>query len=54
MVVLTTSDADRDLLKSYELHANCYVTKPLGLEQFTATVQAIRDFWLQVVKLPPT
>ena len=53
VVILTTSDAERDILKSYQLHASCYVTKPLGLEEFTTAVQAIRDFWFTVVKLPP-
>ncbi len=53
VVVLTTSDAEQDALETYELHANCYVTKPVSLEQFTTVVGAIADFWLTVVKLPP-
>ena len=53
IVVLTTSDADRDIIKSYDLQANCYVTKPVDLEQFTRVVQAIKEFWFSVVKLPP-
>jgi len=52
VVVLTTSDAERDILKSYELGANCYVTKPVGLTQFARVVSAIEDFWFTVVRLP--
>ena len=52
VVVLTTSDADRDVLQSYELGANCYVTKPVGLTQFARVVSAIEDFWFTVVRLP--
>jgi chemotaxis family two-component system response regulator Rcp1 len=54
VVVLTTSEAEEDILRSYELHANCYVTKPVGLEQFLAVVRQIDSFWLEVVRLPPT
>src|SRR5437867_12486192 len=53
IVVLTTSKAEEDIVKSYSLHANCYVTKPLGLEQFVRVVQSIEDFWFTIVKLPP-
>ncbi len=53
VVILTTSDSDRDVLKSYDLQANCYITKPVDLDKFTAVVQAITDFWFTVVKLPP-
>ncbi len=53
VVVLTTSDSDRDILKSYDLQASCYVTKPVDLEQFVCVVKAIKDFWFSVVKLPP-
>jgi len=53
VVILTTSKADQDVLKSYNLHANAYVTKPIGLDQFVAVVRAIEDFWLAIVKLPP-
>jgi len=53
VVVLTTSDADRDVAKSYALGANCYVTKPVGLEQFSDIVRSIEHFWFKVVKLPP-
>jgi chemotaxis family two-component system response regulator Rcp1 len=52
VVVLTTSSADRDILKSYDLHANCYLTKPVPLDEFIAVVQSIKGFWLQIVKLP--
>ena len=52
VVVLTTSSAERDILKSYELHANCYITKPVDLTQFLAVVKQIDDFWLTVVRLP--
>ena len=53
IVVLTTSDSDQDVLKSYDLQANCYITKPVNLEQFTRVFRSIKDFWLGVVKLPP-
>jgi two-component system, chemotaxis family, response regulator Rcp1 len=52
VVVLTTSAAERDVLKAYDLHANCYITKPVDLEQFIRVVQLIEDFWLTIVKLP--
>jgi CheY-like chemotaxis protein len=53
VVVLTTSEADQDILKSYKLQANCYVTKPVDLDQFTQVVRSIEDFWFCVVKFPP-
>jgi two-component system, chemotaxis family, response regulator Rcp1 len=53
VVVLTTSKAEEDIFKSYSLHANCYVTKPLAIEQFISVVQAIESFWFTIVKLPP-
>lgn len=52
VVILTTSAAERDILKTYELNANCYVTKPIDLEQFICVVKLIEAFWLAVVKLP--
>ena len=52
VVVLTTSEAERDILRSYELHANCYITKPVDLEKFIYIVQTIETFWLAVVTLP--
>ncbi len=53
VVVLTMSDAESDILKSYNLHANCYIKKPLDLSQFSKVVKSIQDFWLTIVKLPP-
>jgi two-component system, chemotaxis family, response regulator Rcp1 len=53
-VILTTSDAESDIVKSYELQANCYLTKPVQLEAFETLVQSINDFWLTMVKLPRT
>jgi chemotaxis family two-component system response regulator Rcp1 len=52
VVILTTSKSEEDVLKSYNLHANCYVTKPLDLDRFIGVVRAIEDFWFTVVKLP--
>lgn len=52
VVVLTTSEDEQDVLKSYNLHANCYVTKPVDLERFIKVVQSIEDFWLGIVVLP--
>lgn len=52
VVVLTTSEAENDIVKSYELHANCYITKPVDLDKFTKIVHTIEDFWLEVVTLP--
>ena len=52
VVVLTTSEAEADVLKSYALHANCYITKPVDLEQFINVIGTIEDFWLTIVKLP--
>jgi CheY-like chemotaxis protein len=52
VVILTTSDAEADILKSYELHANAYVTKPVDLEQFLGVVREIDNFFVSIVKLP--
>jgi len=52
VVVLTTSSAEEDILKSYNLHANCYITKPVDFDQFINVVKSINDFWLNIVKLP--
>lgn len=52
VVVLTTSKAEQDILKAYSLHANCYITKPVDLDQFIAVVESIEDFWFTIVKLP--
>lgn len=53
VVVLTTSEAEEDVLRAYNLNANCYITKPVSFEQFLKVVRSIEDFWLTVVKLPP-
>jgi two-component system, chemotaxis family, response regulator Rcp1 len=53
VVVLTTSVAERDLVRTYGLHANAYVVKPIDLDQFVEVVRGIKDFWLTIVKLPP-
>lgn len=52
VVILTISDAEEDVIKTYNLHANCYIRKPIDLDQFVAVVKAIEDFWLTIVKLP--
>jgi len=52
VVILTSSNAEEDILKSYNLHANCYITKPLDFIQFTKIIHAIENFWLSIVKLP--
>jgi CheY-like chemotaxis protein len=52
VVILTSSEAEEDILKAYNLHANAYVAKPVGLEQFMAVVRKIEGFWLEIVKLP--
>ncbi len=52
VVILTSSEAEEDILKAYDLHANAYITKPVGLEQFMAVVRKIEGFWLEIVKLP--
>ena len=52
VVVLTTSQAEEDILRSYRLHANCYVTKPVDLDQFFAAINSIENFWLNLVQLP--
>ncbi|MCI0746530.1 MAG: response regulator [Verrucomicrobia subdivision 3 bacterium] len=52
VVVLTTSQAEDDIYKAYNLYANCYITKPVDLDQFTRVIKSIEDFWLTIVKLP--
>lgn len=52
VVILTTSRSDRDILESYNLHANCYISKPVDLLQFMEVVRTIEDFWLSIVRLP--
>ena len=53
VVILTISQAEEDILKTYDLHANCYITKPVDLDQFLKVVKSIEDFWFSIVKLPP-
>jgi CheY-like chemotaxis protein len=52
VVILTTSEAEQDILKAYMLHANCYIKKPVDLDQFISVVASIEDFWFTIVKLP--
>jgi chemotaxis family two-component system response regulator Rcp1 len=52
VVILTVSSDEEDILKTYNLHVNCYITKPIGLDQFMKVVRSIEDFWLTIVKLP--
>lgn len=52
VVILTISSDEEDILKSYNLHANCYITKPIDLQQFMKMVKSIEDFWLTIVRLP--
>ena len=53
VVVLTTSKAEEDIVRTYDLHANCYITKPVDFDKFVSVVKSIDDFWLSVVRLPP-
>ncbi len=53
VVILTISENEEDVLRTYNLHANCYITKPLDLGQFLKVVKSIEDFWLTIVRLPP-
>ena len=53
VVILTTSAADQDVIKAYQLNANCYVTKPVDFDQFMKVVHTIDEFWLSIVRLPP-
>ena len=52
VVVLTSSEAERDIARAYELHANCYVTKPVDIDHFLQVVKSIEEFWVEIVKLP--
>jgi DNA-binding response OmpR family regulator len=52
VIILTTSQAEKDILKSYDLHANAYISKPLDFDQFVNVVKSIENFWLEIVKLP--
>jgi CheY-like chemotaxis protein len=53
VVVLTVSKSEEDILRSYNLHANCYITKPVDLEQFLKVAKSVQEFWFTMVKLPP-
>jgi two-component system response regulator len=53
VVILTTSSAEEDILNTYDHHANCYIKKPVDLDQFSAVVKSIESFWFTTVKLPP-
>lgn len=53
VVILTTSQAEQDILRSYELHANAFITKPVDFEHFMNVVKSVEDFWLTIVRLPP-
>jgi len=53
VVVVTVSRHEEDILKAYELHANCYITKPIDFSQFIKITKSIEEFWLEIVKLPP-
>jgi CheY-like chemotaxis protein len=52
VIMLTTSSSERDIAKSYDQHANCYITKPVGVEEFLKAVTSIEQFWIELVKLP--
>lgn len=54
VIMLTTSDAERDIMKSYHNHANCYITKPVDIDKFMEVIQTIKSFWINIVKLPKT
>ena len=53
VVVVTSSKAEEDVVRTYDLHANCFVTKPVGLEEFMHVVRSVEEFWLGIVRLPP-
>ncbi len=53
IVILTISEAEEDILKTYQLHANCFITKPVDINQFTKVVKSVSNFWFSIVKLPP-
>lgn len=52
VIMLTTSDSEKDILESYQHHANCYITKPVNFENFMNVIQTIKEFWINIVKLP--
>jgi chemotaxis family two-component system response regulator Rcp1 len=53
VIVLTTSSAEQDILRSYDLHANCFISKPIGYDDFITAVRSLENFWLRIVRLPP-
>ncbi len=53
VVILTVSESEEDVFKTYDRHANCYITKPVNMDQFVKVVKAVKDFWFTIVKLPP-
>ena len=53
VVILTTSKAEEDIIETYDLHANCFITKPVDLDQFFVVVQSVEEFWFSIVRLPP-
>jgi len=53
VIVLTTSDAEQDVWRAYKLHANCYLTKPVQMDDFLNKIRSLEEFWLTVVRLPP-
>jgi chemotaxis family two-component system response regulator Rcp1 len=53
VIILTTSQAEEDIIRTSDLHANCFITKPVALEQFIRAVESLKEFWLTVAKLPP-
>ena len=53
IIIMTISQSEEDILKSYNLHANCFITKPIDFNQFIKVVKSIEDFWFSIVKLPP-
>ena len=54
VIMLTTSSSEKDILASYDRHANCYITKPVDLTMFMSVIRTIEDFWISIVKLPKT
>ena len=54
IIIITSSEAERDIVSAYENHANCYLNKPVGLDQFVSLVRSLEHFWLSIVKLPPS
>lgn len=54
VVILTTSDSEKDIMESYNNHANCYITKPVDFKKFMDVIQTIKTFWISIVQLPKT